>query len=310
MKTDTKISVIVPVYNSYISIQELSNRLFNTIHGNFHCDSEIIIVDDFSTDDSWIKITEIKKQYPSLIKAIKLSKNFGQHNATLCGIKHAKNNYIITIDDDLEFQPEDIVKLFHKQQEGDFDVVYGVDNQKKYNIFLNFFYKFYKRIACLVYGKNYVVGSSFRLIKYELAKKILIHSRNFSFIDEFIIWYTANLSSIAVNSSISKRGKSRYTISKLFNTLIGLVLISSTLPLKLIKVLGLLLTLVNFIIGLYIIYQRIKYEILVDGYTSIIVSILFTSGIIIFILSIIAEYISKLLKISYNQPAYNEEIVL
>jgi glycosyltransferase involved in cell wall biosynthesis len=301
-----KISIVVPVYNGSGSLKELTERCILVVNSHFNNESEIILVDDYSKDNSWQTVLEIKSNYPEIIKAIRLTRNFGQHNATLCGFHHSKNQYIITIDDDLEFKPEDIVLLVEEMMKSNSDMVYGVDNLKKYNIVTKSFVSLYKKVAGLVHGKNYVPGSSFRLLKRELALDVLTNASHFSFIDEFVSWHTTRISSVSINCEISKRGKSRYSFLSLIKIFLGLIFISSTIPLKVVKFIGVTLASINFIIGIWIIIKKMFMNITVSGYASIIVSVLFSSGIIILILAIIAEYISNLLSIAYKQPAFKE----
>lgn len=306
MNSKIKLSIIIPVYNSSICLKELVDRCLKVLNEKFSNESEIIIIDDYSEDKSWETILELKSIQPDIIKAIRLSKNYGQHNATLCGLFHSKNPYIITIDDDLEFKPEDIVYLVNEMIASNSDLVYGVDNLKKYNVFTKSFISLYKKVAGLVHGKNYIYGSSFRLIKHELAIQLLNHASRFSFIDEFISWHTSKISSVPINCDVSKRGKSRYSFFSLVKIFLGLIFISSNIPLRVVKFIGISLSSINFIIGFWIIVKKLFMNITVSGYTSIIVSVLFSSGIIILILAIIAEYISNLLSIAYKQPAFKE----
>lgn len=310
MVESKNISVIVPVYNGQSSIQELIERLMTVLNNHFDENSELIIVDDNSKDNSWDLIKQQKIKYQGNIIAVRLTRNYGQHNATLCGISHAKNDFVCTIDDDLEFNPEDIQKLLQKQQENNADLVYGIDPKKNKGVLIQVLGTLYRFVVRLLLGKEYLIGSSFRLMKKHLAKDILVHARHFSFIDEFLLWQTSNISTVIIKCEKSKRKKSRYSIFSLFSMVVGLAFISSTLPLRFIKFIGGLLAIFNFIYGVYMIYQRIVFNITVDGYTSILVSVLFSTGIIIFTLGVLAEYISNILKISYNQPVFKEAEIL
>src|ERR1035437_2072986 len=117
-------SVVVPVYNSAATLDELCTRIeatFIKLEASF----EIILVNDHSTDNSWETIREIKKKFGQKMIAIHLQKNFGQHKALLCGFKYVKGEYVVTIDDDLQFFPEDIELLINKAREITADLVYG-----------------------------------------------------------------------------------------------------------------------------------------------------------------------------------------
>lgn len=303
------ISVVVPVFNAEKSIEELFDRLKTTLQG-LEKSFEVIFVDDFSKDKSWVLIEKLKKENNDLIKGIKLSKNYGQHNATLCGIKHALGEFIITIDDDLEFLPEDIPLLINEQEKTKVDLVYGVGPSKKSSLIRKLSRFLYTKIAKINHDDFRPNGSSFRLIKKALAKKILVHQRNFSFVDEFLLWYTSDILSVRIECKKSVNKKSRYTGWGLFILIRDLALLSSIAPLRLLSFIGSLMISVNFIYGSFLIYKKVIMSISVEGYTSLIVTILFSTGIIMFSIGVVAEYLSKLIKVSYNQPAFIEKHII
>lgn len=300
-------AVIVPVHNSAEILEELFQRIFNTLSG-FSQNWNVIFVDDYSKDSSWQVIKILKEKYPQQVRGIRLAKNYGQHNATLCGLKHTKAEVVITIDDDLEFFPEDIAHLIKCYNSEQSDVIYGVDDQKKTNLWRNFLTSVFRKFQFIVDKEN-VRGSSFRLMKGTVAEAITKNAREFSFVDEFIQWHTSNISVIKIKTGES-RVKSRYKIAGLMGMTKNLIFLSSTVPLKLVTSFGFLMMIVNFLIGIILIFRRIVMIIDVKGFTSIVVAVLFSSGAIIFCIGIVAEYIGKILKMSYNKPAYFESEVL
>lgn len=161
----------------------------------------------------------------------------------------------------------------------------------------------------LLNDKNIVRGSSFRLIKKSIADQLQQHSSEFSFVDEFILWYTNNIASIDVSNGITT-SKTRYKVSGLMNMSKNLVVLSSSLPLKVVTTFGFLMMIFNFLLGLILIYRRVVLTIDVKGYTSIVVTLLFTSGAIILCIGVVAEYIGKILKMSYGKPAYFESEIV
>lgn len=301
-----KLSVVIPVYNSSSVLEELAVRLMNTL-SKMNCQFEIIFVEDGSHDGSWEKIKQIKERYPSFIKGILLSKNYGQHNATLCGFAHAtvsENDIIVTIDDDLEFQPEDIPLLIQKMEETNCDLVYGVPIDKKEKWLKKRLTFVFRKIQQMT-EKEMVRGSSFRVIRCKIAKQTLKNQRYFSFIDEFLRWYTRKIQVVLVHTQPSKQ-PSRYALNGLIKITRSLVYLSSSLPLKLVTWFGFAMMIINFLIGMVIIYNRLVLTIDVKGYTSIIVTLLFSFGLLIFVMGIIAEYIGQILKMNYNKPSYFE----
>ncbi|MCB9174736.1 MAG: glycosyltransferase [Flavobacteriales bacterium] len=306
---DVTISVVVPVFNGEQTISDLFFEIKSVFKSN-SLGLQLIFIDDFSSDNSWKIIKELKSTYPNEVLAIRLSRNFGQHNATLCGFKYALGQWVVTIDDDLEYNPHDILKLLAAQKHTGSDLIYGVDSGKNISVLKNIFRNIYKKIARLLEGEEKMTGSSFRLIKGTLANEIAKNARDFSFIDEFIHWHTSNISSINVVCNRKVLRKSRYSLLNLSLLTKELVLFNSLTPLRLITLTGALMSVSNFIWGLVILYRKFVLSISVEGYASIIIAILFSSGIIILSIGVMAEYISKIIKLNYNKPPYREAEIL
>lgn len=297
---------MVPVYGSANSLELLHKSIceyFNNKHS-----FEIIYVNDCSPDESWEVLKKIK-QLGNQVTIINLSKNFGQHAATMCGFKHAKGNYIITIDDDLEAHPKDIEKLIESHKKTKSDLVYGVYPKLNQSFLRTIFTSLYKFLS-KVEGKEKGKGSSFRLLTNSLAKKLSDNHKQFVFIDELCLWYTSKIDFISIEPNKNYINKKRYTLFSLFSLTANVVLFSSSFPLKLVTRLGISLSVVNFIIGIFYLFRKVFLKTKVDGYTSLIVSILFSTGLIIFSIGIIAQYLSQVLKSINNSPSYNEREVL
>lgn len=297
-------SIIIPVYNSSITLKELHSRIVNTM-GNLTF--EIIFIDDGSIDNSWDEIKNI--QLNNQIKAIKLSKNYGQHNATLCGLMNCRGKYAVTIDDDLQTPPEEIVKLINKMNETNADVIYGINNNSSNNpikrilkllllLFTNLFYSQKKE------------ASSFRLINRNIIQNISKHKQSIVSIDEVILWYTSNVSNTSVLHNNRKYGKSGYTILSVFTIAFNIFFSFYSFPLKLIVTIGFYTSLFSILLGLFYLIKKIFFNVSIEGWTSLIVSILFSTGIIVFSLGIIGRYVLQILSNQYQKPGFNisEEI--
>jgi undecaprenyl-phosphate 4-deoxy-4-formamido-L-arabinose transferase len=300
-------SVVIPVFNAENSLDALHAaicRFFES--GNYAY--EIIYVNDSSIDNSWEVLKKIK-QSNAPVTIINFSKNFGQHAATMCGFKYAKGDFVITLDDDLEAHPEEIEKLITAQKRSKADLVYGLYkklNQSALRKFLTGFYKMLSKVE----GKNKCKGSSFRLLTKALSKKLSDNHKHFVFIDELCLWYTTNIDFVETQSNPDFIDKRRYSISSLFSLTSNLIMFSSTYPLKLVTNIGISLATVNFCIGFYFLIKKLFFKISYSGYASLIVSILFSTGLIIFCIGILAQYISKLLKTVNNAPSYSESEVI
>ena len=189
-----KISVVVPVYNSEKTIEELVTRLVNVFQSKNDYSLEIVLVNDGSSDESWKCIQEQKKNFPAILKGINLTKNYGQHNSLLCGFSFCSGDFVITMDDDLQHPPEEIEKLLEAQKINDADIVYGMYKEKHHSFVRNFGSLFIRKTSEYKKQTN-GGGSSFRLIRKNLAE-ILVekHSQHFLFLDAALNWYNTNKS--------------------------------------------------------------------------------------------------------------------
>ncbi|MBI2968063.1 MAG: glycosyltransferase [Bacteroidetes bacterium] len=295
-------SIIIPVYNGGKFLPELFHRLL-TICKNYE-KTEIIFVDDGSYDDSWKVIEKIKEENSDLVTGIKLSRNFGQHNATMCGFYHCTGDFIITIDDDLEMLPEDIPLLIEKQKENNADLTYGINDNFSHISLRGLLTATYKR-ASLLEGRYRGKGSGFRLLKKSLVENIKNNTGNFVFIDEFCMWYTSNIDYVNVQSSFSgKKKSSGYTLAKLSALTRKLIVISTVIPLRVITNLGLIVAVINLLLGMRIIIKKLFFNVPL-GYTSIIVGILFSTGLIMFSIGILGEYLGIVVRSVTKMPPFN-----
>ncbi|OWY22116.1 glycosyltransferase [Sphingobacteriales bacterium UPWRP_1] len=294
-------SVVVPVFNGEATIEELFTRIqkvFDSLKQTF----EVIFVEDCGADNSWQIITLLKSKYPKQVVGIKLVKNFGQHNATLCGCHFARGQYIITIDDDLQTPPEEIPKLIDARQQSLADVVYGVYPVKKHSVV--------RRLGSAIVRKTFKLGagtrnegSSFRLIDHDIIAKIVMHTQNFIYIDEILQWYTNQIVAVAVMHEARKKGQSGYPLLKLILFTLDLIINYTAIPLRIMTYGGLLFSVVFFCVGLYYIYDKIVSDTQL-GFTSLITAIFFTTGIILFCLGIIGEYLRRIYMGQNQRPQY------
>ncbi len=294
-------SVIVPVYNGVATIEGLCRKIADFFVLQ-KLSFEIIFVDDASKDNSWQVLKDIKKQYSESVKIYRLARNSGQQKATLCGINQASGKYIITIDDDLQTDPFEIKKLITHQQQTNADLVYGTYVVKKHNLFRNigsrvvnwFFHNF---------SSTYNNGSSFRLIKKEIADNLKnIYQRNL-LLDEVLCWYTDNISHTTVLHQESAKGKSQYSTIKLVLITLSYIISYTIIPLRLMTYMGLFFSIITFFFGLYFIYQKL-FDFVELGFTSLIVAISFSTSLILFALGIIGEYITRIYSKDSSKPIY------
>lgn len=307
MENDTlKYSIVIPVYNAADFLSKTVEEIQKFISGHDHDSFEVILVDDGSLDQSWQVIKNLSKQY-NAVSGIKLRKNFGQHNATCAGILKSKGEFVVTMDDDKEFDIHDITKLFELQNQKNADIVYGSFDRDNRGFLIKVVRTLYKLGSRAVGGKNQVKGSSLRLMRSAFARNIAEKASNFIFIDEVVFWHTDRIEFVNIKRLDGFRKKSNYTSRKIINLGLDVVLYSSLLPLKFIKVIGLLLSFFMFLLGMFFIIKYITKGVGVEGFTALIVTIAFSTGFIIYTLGTLGEYIGKIFRNVNNAPVYSIE---
>lgn len=295
-------SIVIPVYNSETTLEELFTRIklvFDGLNNSF----EVIFVEDCGSDNSWQIIELLKETYPHLIVAIKMSRNFGQHNALMCGFNFARGNYIITIDDDLQNPPEEIPKLIHQLNETGAELVYGVYEKKNHHGFRNFSSGIVQSVVRFVFKTSGDI-TSFRLLTSNLCKKIIKHHQNFVYLEGLLHWHTQYISRVTVLHHERKEGKSGYTLKKLLHLATNLLFNFTTIPLRLLIYFGAFSSFVSFLAGAIFIFRKFLYDVPL-GFTAIVVSIYFSSSIVLLVIGIIGEYLNRLYTLQNDKPQYS-----
>lgn len=297
-------SIIVPVYRSEQTLKLLAARVKKVFEG-LNTDYEIVFVEDCGGGNSWEVLKDIKILYPHHTTIIKLSKNSGQHNAIMCGLNHAKGDYIITIDDDLQCPPEEIPKLISQITLTNTELVYGMYGEKKHNFFRNFGSWWIWKIFESVFKADPRI-TSFRIMKKSLVNKLIEHKQPFVFIDGLLHWHTNSISRILVNHEDREYGKSTYTINKLLVLTSNLFFNFTVIPLRIVTYFGISVSICSFILGIYFLFRKLYHDVPM-GYTSLIVTILFSTGAILISLGIIGEYLSRIYMLQNHKPQYSVE---
>jgi glycosyltransferase involved in cell wall biosynthesis len=302
-----KISVVVPVYNSAGTLKDLYESV-DKVFASINMPYQLMFVDDCSQDNSWDTIKELKHNNPGKITAIGMAKNFSQHNAIFCGLHHVTGDLVVTMDDDMQHPPEEIKVLIKHLQETNADMVYGVSAHYKRSAIRNTFSKAFKASTKLSTPEA-TRGSSFRILKRDLVKKIITHNQQFVFIDELVSWYTKNVRYVQVENRESKVGPSRYSGLGLARLYFNLVFGYNAALLQMITYLGLSSSFLSFLVGVFFILKKIFFHVRI-GFTGIVVSITFTGGIILLSIGIIGEYMRRMYNILNERPQYSIREIL
>lgn len=295
------LSVIIPVFNGVGSLEELLTRI-QTALGPICEELEIILVNDGSRDKSWQLIQDLRKTIPS-IRAINLMRNYGQHNALLCGVRYAKNEIIVTMDDDLQHPPEEIAKLLAKLDQG-YDVVYGIPNSLVHSNWRNFSSKLTKKTFARFLGiKNIQYISAFRAFRTDLRKAFDQFESPDVILDALLVWGTENFGIVEVNENKRKVGRSNYNFFQLVKFAMVILTGFSTIPLRLSSITGFLLTLFGIGVLIYVVYRSFQ-EGSVPGFPFLASIISIFSGAQLFTLGIFGEYLARIFNQSMSHPTY------
>lgn len=296
------LTVVVPVYNSVDTLEQLYLRLQAGIRA-LGKSFEVIFVLDGGETASWEALKAIKAAHAETVTVIRLARNFGQHNATLCGIEHARGAMILTIDDDLQTPPEELGALYEAFENGTVDVVYGIYKQKKHSILRNIGSKLLKSVF-RYFTSGLRDASSFRLFTADIGRKLGQHNHHFVFLDQIIAWHTLDIAFVQVEHQKRQNGKSGYTGRKLFSMAFNFLFAYTDIPLKMITWTGLIASILSFFLGTFFIIQKLVVGAEV-GFTALFSMIAFSASVILFSLGILGEYIGRLFSVHTERPKYS-----
>lgn len=295
------LSIVIPVYNSADSLHVLVDRLAQALP-EMADQFEVILVNDGSRDNSWPVICELSQQV-SWLRGINLMRNYGQHNATLCGVRAARHEIIITMDDDLQHPPEEIPLLLEKLGDG-YDVVYGVPYRRPHSWWRNWFSVVIKRVLAQVMGIGTIrdIGA-FRAFRAGLRQAFAGYQNPNVILDVLLSWGTARFATVIVREDPRAVGVSNYNFMRLFKVTLVVVTGFSTGPLRFASMLGFGFTLFGIVVFLYVLGAYLLQG-SIPGFPFLASIIALFSGTQLFALGIIGEYLARIFDRSMDRPAY------
>ena len=292
------LSIVTTSFNSSKTIAKFFEEINNVVLKLNISEYEIIIVDDGSKDETVEILKKIKKDLNN-IRIISLSKNYGHHKALMTGLNEANGQYILIIDSDLEEDPLNLERFFNEIE--NFDFVYGIQEKRSAglitNFFGNIFYRFFNFISSAKIPENLTTMTLMtKKVKEELAqfkeKEIFFHG----------ILHTIGFTKKGILISKTFKGKTEYTFSKKLNLFFDAITSFSGLPLKIFFYSGLIISSLSALYALYLIFGYVTFKILVPGFTTLAVLILFFGGVIILGIGILGIYIQKIFLEVKNRP--------
>jgi glycosyltransferase involved in cell wall biosynthesis len=295
------VSVVVPVFGDGAALPELAARLTTVLGSGDFRDWELILVNDGSP--CWPAIEALTRAYPN-IRGINLMRNYGQHNAVLCGIRAARHPGLITMDDDLQHPPEEIPALISLLDAGA-DVAYGSPATEQHGLWRDVASRLTKFALQSVMGVDVARNvSAFRAFRTELREAFAGYQSPFVSIDVLLTWGTTRFAAVKVRHDPRRLGRSQYTFRKLVSHALNMMTGFSTLPLQLASLVGFVFTLFGLAILGYVITCFFLEGRVVPGFAFLASIIAVFSGAQLFALGIVGEYLARIHSRTMDRPAY------
>jgi glycosyltransferase involved in cell wall biosynthesis len=314
MATDTwslatpQISVVIPVFNSESTVATVIDGVRTCLDAAGR-EFEIIAINDGSQDRSWQEVSKLAEA-DSRVIAIDLLQNYGQHTALLCGLDHSRGEYVVTMDDDLQNPPDQIINLIGAASEGA-DVVFGRYRTKQTSWYRNFGSRMVRQINIQVFSQpRDLEVSNFRLLDRRVVDRICSTGNRFPYISGQALLYSKNPINIDVTHDKRTHGRSNYGVLKIARLIARILFSYSIIPLRVVSIVGCTVAMLSGSYGLYQVIRGIIGDTIVDGWLSMITMTSFLGGMIILMLGIIGEYLIRILShLNDDRPYLIDKIV-
>lgn len=297
-------TVIIPCYKSSHTVRDVVEQTAAKLDELGRTPYEFVLVDDCSPDDGeTLAVLRALADEHDYVSVIELARNSGQHNAVMAALNHAAGDVIISMDDDLQTHPSQLSKLFEAFDEG-YDIVYGYYPEKHHGAFRNFGSWVNSTSVRILIGKpKDLKTSSFWIIKRFVRDYVVQYSSSYTHLQGLFLRTTRNICSVPVEHFDRAYGKSGYTFKKLI-ALWSNIMGYSIVPLRIAARLGVTLSILSVIAAIVVIVKKILHPAMAVGWASIIVTIIFFSGLILLFLGLIGEYLGRLYQNQTNYPQY------
>ncbi len=299
---DELISFVVPVYQSAESLPELHRRI-TAVFGAAERGMEIVFVEDGGGDDSWAVIRRLATTDPR-VRGLRLSRNYGQHNALLCGIRMARGDVVVTLDDDLQHPPEELPKLLAKLDEG-YDVVYGSPEHQRHGLLRDLASAVTKLALEGAMGaataRQVSALRAFRTSLREAFDEYRSPSVN---VDVLLTWATTSFAAVRVRHDTRKYGRSGYSPHMLLRHALNMMTGFSTRPLQLASLIGFVFAFFGLAVLVYVLVSWLVRGSAVPGFAFLASIIALFSGAQLMALGIIGEYLARMYSRTIERPPY------
>ena len=295
-------SIVSPVYRAELLVDLLVETIIQEVTPITE-DFEIILVDDGSPDKSWERMVAIARS-DKRVKALRLSRNFGQHYAITAGLDAAMGEWIIVMDCDLQDKPSEIKKLYNKTKEG-YDIVLAQRIQRRDKFIKRFFSKSFYRVLSYMTGvKQDASIANFGIYHHKAVDAMNLLREPIRYFPSMVNWVGFKKTTVPIEHGAREVGSSNYNFKRLIKLAMDIMLASSDKPLKITVKLGFYISALSFIFAIYTIIRAIRGEIEVLGYASLMVSVWLLSGIVIMLMGVVGLYVGKSFEGIKNRPIY------
>lgn len=294
------VSIVVPCYRSAGSLPELVRRL--AAQQPLLGDYEVILVCDASPDDTWESIRRVAAE-DAHVRGVLLARNFGQHNALLCGISASRGALVVTMDDDLQHPPEELSKLFAALVPG-VDLVYGLPERETHGLVRDLASVATKSAMDRATGNRVKDTGAFRLFRGHLREVFRRYNASFVSIDVLLSWGTTRMVAVPVRHDVRKLGVSGYTLRKLVRHAVTMITGYTVWPLRLASYIGFVFFALGGLMFLYVVLGYLLRGSPVQGFTFLAAAVTLFSGVQLFCLGIMGEYLARVYYRTMDRPPY------
>ncbi len=298
------VSILIPVYKNEGGLEELVKRIGASMASSAYANSfELVLVDDCSPDNSWTVIQQLSQIYP-FIQGATLSRNFGQHNAIMAGLNLVSGQYVVLMDDDLQHPPEAIPSMVAELVAGA-DVCYTRYANRQHAAWKIAGSKFNDLMASWLLSKpKGLYLSSFKALKRGMVDQIRSHEGPFAYLDGLILDITRRIATVEIQHGSRAYGEGNYSLKKSISLWLRMVTGTSIVPLRMVTLMGALLSLIGFLGAVFVVVSSILYPSQSKGWASIIVTILLVSGFQTLFIGVLGEYLGRIHLRLNNKPQY------
>jgi glycosyltransferase involved in cell wall biosynthesis len=295
-------SIVIPVYNSQGTIGGLVDQLVDRLGSD---GLQIVLVNDGSRDGSDAACRLLVGRHSGLVTYVNLARNFGEHNAVMAGLHHARGDHVVIMDDDFQNPPEEVCRLIEHARAGCYDVVYTRYERKRHHWARNLGSWLNDRVATLMLNKpGDLYLSSFKCLSRFTVQEILKYHGPYPYLDGLVLRCTQNVGTLEVSHDERREGRSNYTLGRLIGLWLNMFVNFSVAPLRLSTVVGLLASGVGLILGVEVVIERLVRPGVPVGWASVLVAILVFGGVQLVMLGLIGEYLGRLFLTENQTPQF------